>query len=331
MNLSLFKGELTATQSEAIELHFEIKKNGELAAVALVEFCKGLKKMRDSRLYCEFGYETFEEYAEKEFSLKQRQAYNYIQALEGLGETVLQSNANLGITKLKILSEIPRLESENFLENNDVDNMTARELKEAIEKLKAKEEQISFLTMENSELNKNKEELEKDIEESVKIEKERDSLKEQLEDASDEISLLKAELKELTDKPQQVAVREPTEEEIKKAADPLIAKEKERAVKDAESKAQKQIEEMENKYKSVLMTAEQEKMQATAKLDALEKKAKVSANPDVLKFSFYFEECQKNITKMKEIVSSVDKETADKLIKAMAAVAEKLKEVQTNA
>lgn len=98
--LTLFNSNMTELQREAVETHYEIRKNAEITANALVDFCKGLKKMRDKKLYAELGCETFEEYAKKFFGLAQRQAYNYIQALGNLGEPLLQSNANLGITKL---------------------------------------------------------------------------------------------------------------------------------------------------------------------------------------------------------------------------------------
>lgn len=70
------------------ELHLDIRKNGELAASALVEFSKGLKQMRDKKLYTELNFETFEDYVENAVGIRQRQAYNYIQALENLGENI---------------------------------------------------------------------------------------------------------------------------------------------------------------------------------------------------------------------------------------------------
>lgn len=324
MELSLFSGELTAPQKEAVELHFEIKKNGELAAAALVEFCKGLKKMRDSKLFAELGYETFESYAETEFNLKQRQAYNYIQALESLGEPLLQSNAKLGITKLKILSELPRIEAAEFVENNDVDDMSARELKEAVKKLTEQEEQITFLSSENERLS----EAEKMFEDAkAQITNLTNSLREK----DTELFSIQRELKEAQNRPVEVSVREPSADEIKKLTDKAVKEAKEVAAKDAMArvaaeaeKAAKKLAELEEKYKSMISSAEREKQEAADRLATVEKSAKVAANPDVLKFSFYFEEAQKNIGKMKDILSTVDGDTAEKLKKAMAAVAAQL-------
>ncbi len=324
MELSLFSGELTAPQKEAVELHFEIKKNGELAAAALVEFCKGLKKMRDSKLFAELGYETFESYAETEFNLKQRQAYNYIQALESLGEPLLQSNAKLGITKLKILSELPRIEVAEFVEKNDVDDMSARELKEAVKKLTEQEEQITFLSSENERLS----EAEKMFEDAKA---ELANLKNSLNEKDTELFSVQRELKEAQSRPVEVSVREPSADEIKKLTDKAVKAAKEEAAKDAlaqvaaeAEKSAKKLAELEEKYKAMISAAQQEKQEAADRLAAVEKSSKFAANPDVLKFSFYFEEAQKNIGKMKDILATVDGETAEKLKKAMAAVAAQL-------
>lgn len=91
---------------EAAKLHAQIMANGQVAASALLEFCKGLKRMRDEKLYTELGFGTFEDYTEKLAGIKSRMAYHYISCYENLGTTFLQSNAQLGITKLTVLSKL---------------------------------------------------------------------------------------------------------------------------------------------------------------------------------------------------------------------------------
>lgn len=332
--LSFFNSEMSETLKEAFELHLDIKKNGELAASALVEFAKGLKLMRDKRLYTELGFETFEEYVEQAVGIRQRQAYNYIQALENLGESALQSNAKLGITKLKILSEIPRPEREDFLDNNDVEGMSTREMKEAAAKLAQVEEQLTFTTSENERLQRENAELKEECADSDNM----------IDEQDEEIIRLKKELKEAQERPVETAVREPSPEEIaeitakavkdeqSRAAKELKAKvdqmtaEKKKAVADAEEKAKKKLAELEEKYKAAVASTEKEKADFAARLDEIEKKAKVSANPDVLKFSFYFENVQRNIEAMKAIIKTVDAETAKGLKEALSAVAVKLTE-----
>lgn len=338
MELALFEGK-TELQQEAINLHLEIRKNGEIAAAAMVEFAKGLKTMRDKHLYMELGFETFEEYAEKAVGLKQRQAYNYIQALEGLGEMFLQSNANLGITKLQLLTELSYFEREEFVENNNVDEMSVRELKETIKKLTEAEEQITFLTSENEQLAEKNKELSELVDDSMSVEEELDVARNLLDEKDREIGRLKDELDEMSTKPIPVSVREPSAEEIakltKKAVDAerkkteekykaeleKVKKEKDKAVSDADSESKKKLAELEAKYKLAISSAEKEKTAAADRLALVEKNAKISANPEVLKFSFYFEEAQKNIAAMKEIISKLeDADAAFKLKNALAAV-----------
>lgn len=332
--LTLFNSNMTELQREAVETHYEIRKNAEITATALTEFCKGLKKMRDKKLYAELGCETFEEYAKKFFGLAQRQAYNYIQALENLGEPLLQSNANLGITKLKILSEIPRLECAEFIENNDVSDMSVRELKEAVAKATAAEEQLTFMTEENEKLKKMCESLQDSEEENG----------ETISELENTVERLRAELKAEKAKPAATVQREPSAEEIKKLAEKAIKAERQKLEKEkadavasetsklkkqmkkAEEKSKKQLEEIEAKYQAVISSAEKDKADIAAKLEAVEKNSKVSANPEVLKFSVYYEAVQKNIAELKKIISEVDEETAEKLKKAMVAVAHQLQE-----
>ena len=128
-------GNLSEEQNEALNLHYEIIAKGNLAASAMVDFCQNLKRMRDERKYLLLGHETFEEYVEQDVGIKQRQAYTYIQALESLGEKYLQSNASLGISKLGMLAALPWYERREVEENNDVAEMSTRELKETISKL----------------------------------------------------------------------------------------------------------------------------------------------------------------------------------------------------
>ena len=151
-------GNLSEEQNEALNLHYEIIAKGNLAASAMVDFCQNLKRMRDERKYLLLGHETFEEYVEQDVGIKQRQAYTYIQALESLGEKYLQSNANLGISKLGMLAALPWYERREVEENNDVAEMSTRELKETISKLHEAQEQLTLITAERDELAKSSQE-----------------------------------------------------------------------------------------------------------------------------------------------------------------------------
>lgn len=302
-------GNLSAEQNEALNLHYEIIAKGNLAASAMVDFCQNLKRMRDERKYLLLGHETFEEYVEQDVGIKQRQAYTYIQALESLGEKYLQSNASLGISKLGMLAALPWYERKEVEENNDVAEMSTRELKDAIGKLHEAQEQLTLITAERYELAKSSQEH---------------------EDLSDTVRRLREELKAATEKPAATVVREPTDDEIKQYTAKAVEKERERAekekakaVSEAEKRAREEAkkaaaEEAEKKYKAVIDAAEKEKSELTGRLEKIEKDAKLTSSPEVAKFSVYFDSVQKYINVMRGIIAEIDDETtAAKLRAAM--------------
>lgn len=309
-------GNLSEEQNEALNLHYEIIAKGNLAASAMVDFCQNLKRMRDERKYLLLGHETFEEYVEQDVGIKQRQAYTYIQALESLGEKYLQSNASLGISKLGMLAALPWYERKEVEENNDVAEMSTRELKETISKLHEAQEQLTLITAERDELAKSSQEH---------------------EDLSNTVRRLREELKAASEKPAATVMREPTAEEIKQYTVDAIEKERAKAKKDKEkaiAEAEKRVrdaaeksaadelgrktEELEKKYKAVLDAAEKEKSELTGRLEKVEKDAKLTASPEVAKFSVYFDNIQKYINVMRDIIASMDdKTTAAKLRDAM--------------
>lgn len=309
-------GNLSEEQNEALNLHYEIIAKGNLAASAMVDFCQNLKRMRDERKYLLLGHETFEEYVEQDVGIKQRQAYTYIQALESLGEKYLQSNASLGISKLGMLAALPWYERKEVEENNDVAEMSTRELKETISKLHEAQEQLTLITAERDELAKSSQEH---------------------EDLSDTVRRLREELKAASEKPAATVMREPTAEEIKQYTVDAIEKErakakkdKEKAIAEAEKRARdaaeksaaaelgRKTEELEQKYKAVLDAAEKEKSELVGRLEKIEKDTKLTASPEVAKFSVYFDSIQKYINVMRDIIASMDDETtAAKLRAAM--------------
>lgn len=56
---------ITENYSRAVSLHRKICANAQAAQESLFEVCKGLKEMRDGKLYKELECANFEEYCEK--------------------------------------------------------------------------------------------------------------------------------------------------------------------------------------------------------------------------------------------------------------------------
>lgn len=121
---------------EAVETHQRIITSANLAQQNLWDMCQGLKKMRDDKLYKEFGYQNFETYCENEVGMKRSNAYNYISIVEKINPENVQSIGQIGMTKLSLLATISEPEQAEIAEKLDLENTTVKQLKAEIEKLK---------------------------------------------------------------------------------------------------------------------------------------------------------------------------------------------------
>lgn len=319
---------VTKEKSEALELHNRILINANMACASWVEACKCLKQMRDTKLYIELGFEEFEEYTTQALGIKERQAYTYISAYENLGERFLQLNAAVGITKLSLLAAVPVTERDDLVESNDLKGMTVKEVEELVKANNQKGEQIGLLT----------EEL--------------DSIKAKAANDKQRISELEEELNGIKKKPIEVAVREPSDEEIEKIRQQILKqaeidkaaalkeqkkqltekykKDNDSAVSSATEKANAEIA----KHKKMISELEAAKSAADLKAKEFEKKLAVSTSPESVKFTFYFEALQGDYNKLIDSlkkIKSENPETAEKYIAAMikfkAIVDNRIKEI----
>lgn len=272
------EAELTIYErSVAVAVHERIFATAKVAASALADMAKSLKQMRDEELYKELGFNSFGEYVEKngDYSFKERQAYTYIKAYEELGSSFLQSNAELGITKLELLTKIPSYERQDFIENNEVTEKSVKELEELIKANQQLGEQVSFLTGEAESVKTNAEKYKSEaahqLQENQKL--------------ADRLNNLNAKIKELEEKPIDVAVAEPSTEDIEKIKD--------KAKKQAEKEFKKKLDAEKADFEKRL--AESQNLLQSEK-QALEKKLKSSsAEESKVAFKFYFTEMQNNI------------------------------------
>lgn len=299
---------ITPEAAAALETHNAIISSLENAANALVSLCRNLKHMRDTKGFTALGFEKFEDYTENACNIKKRQAYNYIQSYERLGSDFMQSNAQLGITKLLLLTEVCAADRADFVEENDLEGMSVAEVKKLVAQNNDRGEQI-------------------------------DLLEERLSSALDEI-------KELKDRPVDVAVEQPSEDDIKKLVDKRTAEmqtefaEKEKAIKAdykqklsaAKQKAQEKanaeklkavteartaaINEVKEEFKSKLEKAEQEKAEAMKQAEQMASKLDKNADADLVTASLYFTEAQKQLDNFFASVKKIEAsnpERADKL------------------
>lgn len=278
-------GENTLPASaRAIQITERIRANGRTAVNAVCAIGEDLRTMKIDNLYIELGYESFEDYAEKEFDLKRRQAYQYISVYEKLGKEFVQSNAQLGITKLALLATANPEDRTEIMETEDVAKITTRELEELLDKCKNQGEQLSLLQEENGKLEARLEEIEnapkdvqvatkevpvpdKETEEQLKkktqelisVNAEKNSIRKELDAANAELEMYK---KSSTDTRKKIA--EEVEKEKKK-----LSKE----IKDIETRLQNARATMEKAKEN----AEQEKAKLLKQIDELKQAAQKPA------------------------------------------------------
>ena len=191
--------------TRAVTLTRSIIANAQAAQQSLYEVCKGLKEMRDGKLYKELGYQKFEDYCENEVEIKWRQAYNFISIAEGFTPDSLQSIAKIGTTKLALLAKLDEPTRQEVAETVDVESVTVRELKA----------QITALTQERDEAQAAADKKDKQFRQAMEsknneIVEVKTGWKRRSDMLMTKIKMLQDELKAAKMEPQEVAVEDTT-------------------------------------------------------------------------------------------------------------------------
>lgn len=290
--------EMSEAQAEAVKLHQNIMLNAELAANSMVAMCRDLKIMRDRRLYEELGCAEFSEYTENLVGIKARQAYTYISTYEKLGDTVLQSNATLGITKLSLIAQMNAEDRAEMLESGQADDMTVAELKKLVEENKNQGEQISILNAEIEELKKK----ESEGADGSELESEIEDLKKQLDEKHALVEKLENDLEERkkAEVPDTKALEEKIESKILKKAEA----EKKKAFSDGEKSAENAVKEKINALNSQIEAAQSRARELEKQL-ALSDSASAEAK-------VYISSIQAEFNALMGVISSMPAEQAEK-------------------
>ena len=302
----------------ALVTHQHICECYKTAAVSLMDMAKSLKKMRDGKLYTELGFESFGDYVEhnEDYSFKERQAYTYISCYEKLGEAFLQSNANLGITKLELLTKLDTFDRAEIAEDNDIAGMTVDEVKQLIADKQALGEQLSMFKAEKEAQADTADELKKAQAEITQLKSRLEDAQENYDDQSakdaERIKELQLELDELKNKPVEVAVQQPSKEEIDKIKETerkKLEKAKKKEIDELKAEQEKQLAQLRQEHEQAL-TAQRE--QASAREAALEKKIKGNNSDEaIVALKIIFADTQKNVNafldKINDLQSDEDK------------------------
>lgn len=319
--------DVTEVYKDAIHTHQRIMANGEICAKTLVEICMDLKKMRDEKLYEQLGYDTFDNYCDGMVGIKSRMAYVYISTYERLGATVLQSNANLGITKLEVIAGMNPVERAEGLHDGTFENMSVSEIKELVKKNKEMGEQINLLEdkieelqstdnvsedcNESAEEDTEKEDLKRKNEELIKMLHEKDSNHEkELKNIRDELEdKLREEIEEeyKSKLENESSEAEDNSAEVQKQIDEAVAA----AKKETEKEVKEKYSEKDKKQKEKIKALEDAISSADADKKTLEKQLALSDTKSA-KAMVYIQSIQDNFNSLFALISDMDIEQQNK-------------------
>lgn len=298
----------------AVQLDCRIKSTLQLVGTTMVEFCRQLKEMRDSALFMELGYTSFEEYTEKEVGLQYRQAFNYIKAYETLPQELIASG--LGIKKLELLTRVGALDRAELIAGNDIEAITVKELQEQIKALQGENEQLRMSVPEDNFTIEN-------IEDTEALHAEIDRLRKELEEQP-----TVTDVADTVEQAVAAAVAEAEAEKAKAVADAKTQAE-EKAQRDMAKKIEKAqqearaaaIEDVEKRAAAEREQLNAEKEAEAARAKELEKQLGLASSAEATAFALYFEQFSQVFEKMvQQIVLLKDKGMTEEAAKFKAAL-----------
>ena len=154
---------ITDSYIKAVNINRSIIANAQAAQMSLYEVCKGLKEMRDGKLYKELGYQNFEEYCEKETGIKHSQAYKFINIAEKMPDDFFHPGGKIGVSKLYLLSTLSEKERVEIAENTDLETVSKRELEEKVKEIKSLREKLDEQNSEHESLISQRDKLEDQV------------------------------------------------------------------------------------------------------------------------------------------------------------------------
>ena len=225
-----------------------------------IQLCRLLDEMCSKKLYKEFGYQTFYDYCDKEIGLKPTQSKKWAKIGEGFKENG-QSTVhfgNLGTEKLYLLAKLDEPERETVQQAVNVEDVSVKELKAEIDKLKAANKKAeSNLKSLQTELENEK----KSNEELMSLRFEKESVEMQLKRTKKELASANERITDLEKRPIEVAVQEDEEGKMAK----VLVKELEQQLSETKSSHANALETQKQQYQSQINDLEEQLEQAKNK------------------------------------------------------------------
>jgi len=290
---------LTDRQVVARNEHQSIISNANAARSNMIACCQSLKRIRDEKLYTEFGFNEFEQYTESAHSIKLRQAYNLISIVERNSEEFLQANAKLGLTKLIAISKLPDEQKQEIIEGGKIEDMSTREVTEEVKRLQDE------LAQKDVEIN------EKQAQISLLEDKIDEEKRKEVKSTTISGDLINKKAKEIADE-QIKAINKQRKEAENRAK--LVEENAKQTAEQLET-AKKELEKA-KVYKELIDQAEAEK-------EAIKKEMAISVNPELIKFKYIFEKFQNVLAELNEQLNMLDENDRDKCQTAINTVLER--------
>ena len=260
--------------------------------------------------------------------------------------------ADLGASKALALLALPVSEREQFAaEKHEVDgveksvsDMTAKELKKAIEERDAARQTMEAMKARAEVAEQSREKMEQDMIHLKELQK---RAREAEEAKAEELRRVEAELEALRAKPVDVAVEyrtDPKELEAAREEGLSQARKSSQSILDAKEKALAAAEEQAKKLKEDLRKAREEAKAANINLQNAEKEAreakkqaenagklaKVNSNENMVKFGVLFNQAQDTVNRMADAMGKEPEENRAKMRKALNALATAIQKVAGN-
>ena len=225
--------------------------------------------------------------------------------------------SDLGASKALMLLALPEPERDQFMEDHNVIDMSARQLEQAI---KDRDEARKAAETAQAEASAAEQARAKMAEDMALLNARLSGAQEDREQAAQAVARLEAQLAELKEKPVEVAVETVVDPEaIEKARAEAVAEMQGKLDKAKEAKAK-----VDERRKQAEASVEILK-KSIDEMERKEKKAALGADKDLAQFEVLFDQTQSNVYKMQGILLKVrgrDETAAGKLCKAIQALAE---------
>ena len=323
MENQLMQRNIDVVTSEIIMLRDQARS---MAISYIIELGKRLTEAKALLHHGEWG-----EWLENKVEFSQKTATDYMRIYEEYGmeqETLLpgganlQTISNLSYTKVLALLAVPREERAEFIEENDVENLSTRELSkvirerdEALKKAEEAERLSELVENEKARAELNEKEAVKSAQRVVELTENVTNLNQQLEKAKEAEKKAKAKLKELKENP---TIPQETIDKLKAEAEAEASEKSARVLEEKTAEANAMLQKAQTEKEA----AELETKKALERADKLEKQLRLQ-NPDAADFKRIFQNVQNELVCLANALAKVresDSELAGKFASAVQAM-----------